>query len=296
MSSLVLQLQAECLDSNVAVSDVLRKALVVARKLSLTDALTWVEKELSGYKSGDAPPPYRILTGLIRAWNPYQGWVPVVFEDTREAKHFSQCFVGQAVGELEALLKHGEGTLQLPFDPDAERHMMAGFDIPVNTTRHLDRSSVKGVIDAVRNLLLVWSLQLEKDGVLGEGLTFSAREKEVASHANYTINYNASVGNSQIQQGSPRASQSITVAPMDLNALGEFIHLLNAHVPELNLDSPDTAQLQADVQTIETQLTSPRQSRIIIQECIRSITNILEGCAGSILASGLLHRLMGISG
>ena len=36
MQPLVLQLQAECLDANVSILEVLRKALVVARKLSLT--------------------------------------------------------------------------------------------------------------------------------------------------------------------------------------------------------------------------------------------------------------------
>jgi hypothetical protein len=38
MSSLVLQLQADCLNSEISMLDVLRKALVVARKLSLADA------------------------------------------------------------------------------------------------------------------------------------------------------------------------------------------------------------------------------------------------------------------
>jgi hypothetical protein len=47
MEPLVLQLQAECLNSRVSILEVLRKALVVARKLSLTDAQVWVEKELN---------------------------------------------------------------------------------------------------------------------------------------------------------------------------------------------------------------------------------------------------------
>jgi len=57
MQPLVLQLQAECLDAGVSILEVLRKALVVARKLSLTEAQAWIEKELNGYKSGDEAPP-----------------------------------------------------------------------------------------------------------------------------------------------------------------------------------------------------------------------------------------------
>jgi hypothetical protein len=153
MQPLVLQLQAECLDANVSILEVLRKALVVARKLSLTEAETWIDKELKGYKSGDSAPPHRLLTGQIRSWNPYHGWIPMMFEDHREAVYLSKCFVGQPIGELEDLLKHGTGTLQFPFDPRTEANLMHGMDIPIQTTRHLSRSSVSGIIDAVRNMI-----------------------------------------------------------------------------------------------------------------------------------------------
>src|SRR5579863_6881779 len=112
MQPLVLQLQAECLDPNVSILEVLRKALIVARRLSLTDAEVWIQKELSGYKSGDPPPPHRLLIGEIRAWNPYHGWIPVQFEDPSEAAYRSKCYVGQPVGELEDLVRHGQDTFQ----------------------------------------------------------------------------------------------------------------------------------------------------------------------------------------
>src|ERR1700729_3911052 len=107
MQPLVLALEADCLDPNVSILEVLRKALVVARKLSLTDAQAWMQKELSGYKSGDDAPPHRIIVGQIVAWNPYNGWIPVIFQDAREASYRSRCFVGQAIGALEDLAKSG---------------------------------------------------------------------------------------------------------------------------------------------------------------------------------------------
>src|SRR5438552_3763236 len=103
MDSVVLRLQQECLDSGVPVLEILRKALVIARKLSLVDAQAWIEKELNGYKSGDKPPAYRLLRGQIRVRNPYHGWQPVIFEDPVEADYLSKCFSGQPIGELEHL-------------------------------------------------------------------------------------------------------------------------------------------------------------------------------------------------
>src|ERR1700733_9322995 len=98
MQPLVLQLQAECLDSKVPVLDVLRKALVVARKLSLSDAQAWIDKELNGYKSGDQAPPHRIIKGDVQAFNPINGWIPAVFQNPHDRDRFSICSVGQAVG------------------------------------------------------------------------------------------------------------------------------------------------------------------------------------------------------
>jgi hypothetical protein len=49
MSSLVLQLQGECLDSSVSILEILRKALVVAQKLGVKDFQAWAERELNGY-------------------------------------------------------------------------------------------------------------------------------------------------------------------------------------------------------------------------------------------------------
>jgi hypothetical protein len=291
MEPLVLQLQAECLDSHVSILEVLRKALVVARKLSLTDAQVWIEKELNGYKSGDSAPPHRLLTGQIRAWNPYHGWIPVVFQNSSEADNLSKCFAGQPVGELEDLVRHGQDTLQFPFNSETERYLMKGMGVPLQATRHLSRAAVSGILDAVRNMVLEWCLQLEKDGILGEGLVFSAKEKETAAHSGYTINYNAPVSHSQIQQGSPHATQTMTVSDTDRTSLAKFIHTLKEHTPQLGLDASTTGKLDAEVQAIETQVASASPSRPALHESLRTIRNLLEGCAGSLIASGLLFEI-----
>ncbi len=291
MQPLVLQLQAECLDSHVSILEVLRKALVVARKLSLTEAQMWIEKELNGYKRGDVAPPHRLLTGQIRSWNPYQGcWIPMIFEDPREATYFSKCFLGQPIGEVEDLVKDA-GLIQMGFDPKTEASLMKNMDVPLQTTRHLSRASVSGIIDAVRNMVLEWCLQLEKDGILGEGLVFSAKEKETAAHSDYTINYNAPVVHSQIQQGSPHATQTLTVSATDKSAVADFVRILKEHAPQLGLDASTTGKLEAEIQTIETQVASATPNRTVLHESLRTKRNLVEGTAVSLKATGLLFEI-----
>jgi hypothetical protein len=294
MTSLVLQLQADCLDSNVSILEVLRKALVVARKLSLGDAQTWIQKELGRYKSGDDAPPHRIIVGQIVAGNPYNGWIPVIFRDARDASYRSRCVVGQAIGALEDLAKSGGETLQFPFDAETQQHLMTGLDSPLQPTRHVSRAAVVGIIGATRTLVLDWCLDLERDGILGEGLTFTAKEKETASSANYTINYNGPVGNSQVQQNTETSAQSISISQIDLAAVAEFLDSLTKQLPDLQLNEAENSQLRADIEAAASQVKAPRPSVVVLRECLRSVRNILEGCTGSLLASGLLTRFPGM--
>lgn len=168
---------------------------------------------------------------------------------------------------------------------------MKGLDAPLQPTRHLSRSSVSGILDAVRNMILEWCLQLEKDGILGEGMVFSGKEKETAAHSNYTINYNAPVSHSQVQQGSPHAVQTMTVSETDKAAITDFIGKLKEHSDELRLDASAKRILGAEVQSIETQVTSQNPNRPALHESLRTVRNLLEGCAGSLIASGLLFEL-----
>ena len=270
----------------------LRKAYVIARKLSLREAQTWIDMELNGYKAGDQAPPYRVLTGEIKAWNPYLGvWIPCMMPTAEMSQSLSKCFVGQPIGQLEDLAKQDGGTLLFPFHPEIQSRLMKGQEVPLQPTRLVSKTGIVGILHAVRHLVLDWCLDLERDGILGEGLTFNTEEKKTASHTNYSITYNAPVGTSQVQQGSQDSSQAIANAPTDLSALKEVLAELNEQLHKLQLNSADETQLKADILTIQSQASSPRPSRVIIQEGINSLVTILEAAAGNLLAAGLLHKI-----
>ena len=105
MGSMILELQDDALDREVRVSDLLRKALVVARKLSLQEFQEWIEKELKGYPEGpENIPDYRMLYGKVRAWNPLRGWEPVFFENSEMGERLSQRKIAAPIAELEYLV------------------------------------------------------------------------------------------------------------------------------------------------------------------------------------------------
>jgi hypothetical protein len=191
--SLVLELQQLAADSSVAVSDLLRKALIVAAKLNLAEFRGWINSELNGYENSDTVPEYRKVHASLRLKNPYHGLVPFVIDMPQLVAQICEISIMQPVGELHELLQKGEdGTpLVIPFSHGQMATLMKmqeeaqGFYLePVRT---IARSQVAGALDGVRNKILAWSLELESEGVLGTGLSFSNEEKARAA-ASPTVN------------------------------------------------------------------------------------------------------------
>ncbi len=181
MSSIVLQLQEDALDKSVATTELLRKAFVVARKLGLGDFQDWVQAELNGYSDGDKMPEYRRLHGQIKALNPYRGWIPVMFESDEVADSLSQINCGQSIPELEELVTSAkpDGRLIVPLSHRMQQELAKQSSM--ETVLHLPVSAVAGILSKVRNHILSWGLNLEEQGILGEGLSFTAQEKKKAA-------------------------------------------------------------------------------------------------------------------
>src|SRR5690554_1620277 len=89
MNSLVLEIQNEIINNMVSITTILRKALILATKLELTDFEEWINYELRGYPTLDKLPKYRIVAGAMKAWNPFHGFLPIHFKGKKEAEMFS---------------------------------------------------------------------------------------------------------------------------------------------------------------------------------------------------------------
>jgi hypothetical protein len=224
MFSIVLELQQNSLDSSIKTSDLLRKALVVAKKLNIEeDFATWINYELNGYPLSQDPPRYRVFTGDIEGWNYiFHNWQPVLFlKDPKQGEILSKCMCFQSIGEIESTLTTltPNSRIPMPFSKEMESHLINSLDLP-KIIRFIRPSSFAGVLDVVRTIVLNWSLKLEQDGILGQGLTFSTKEKEIATQSIYHVdNF---YGNLTIHQGNNVSSTSIN-AQEDVNIGGDVV-------------------------------------------------------------------------
>jgi hypothetical protein len=223
MQSIVLQLQADCLDHTVHPTALLRKALVVATKLKLSDFRQWCDAELNGYADMKVVPDYRRIHGEIKVHNPYHGWQPVLFQDSKTQKLLSERKLAQPISELEDVIKsHStKSVLQMPFPPELLQKFFTGeyLELGLVPVIIVNPSELAGIMDAVRNAILQWTLKLEEQGILGEGLTFTSKEIQTAATSpNIRIdNFQGIFGN--VTQSNVAQDLAMTITKGDVDAM-----------------------------------------------------------------------------
>ncbi len=203
MSSLVQELQSEAMNPQTKVTDLLRKALVVARKLEINELRQWVEEEVRGYAEPERIPDYRVIKGEVKATHPMYGFIPYIVTNPSVAEQLSSRQCGQSIAELENLAGSGEkqDVLHMPYPQHVLNELDTGnLRLGIVPTLVVPKSRIHGILETVRNVILEWSLKLEEDGILGEGLSFSQHEKQKASSSTYQIqNFTGVLGNVQVE-------------------------------------------------------------------------------------------------
>jgi hypothetical protein len=300
MSSIVLELQRDSLNPAVAVSDLLRKALLIATKLDIPDFKIWIENELGGYRGSSSVPPYRISSGQVMGMDEWGREIPVLFQTTEQSEVAARVRFSDSVAEIEALLQRAirdkMGRFSVDYTPEQQAILRDGSQHGlVKHTRYIRVEDLKGVIDAVRTEILRWSMKLEKDGILGEGMTFSTEEQRRASGVHYTTHFHGSVGN--VAQNAEHFTQTahIGIQPKDLARL---VAELTTHIDELNLDSRQKQRAEAQLAILNAELGGEPDPEVV-KQAGRTLWNITQGAIGSLLATaaaqpGVWHWLQSV--
>ncbi len=293
MPSLVEELQRDALNANAKVSDLLRKAKAIAVKLELPELEEWVEHEMNGYPEGDVP-EYRVIVGQVKGRNPFHGWQPVIFGSREIEEAYSKRRVYQRVAELEnAVALSRGGELTIPFTSHAIQLLRDATGFDFDFTLMVNGSNVVGLLDAVRNTLLEWSLRLEKSGVKGEGMSFSDDERKKAHETQAVYN----IGTIQTftgNMGSGSGNFSVegnTVNVMPKAGIESLIHKIRDNEAQLGLEPESTRELHQALDGLQTELKAAQPSAKRINGFLASVRGVAEKAAGSLVAQGILYEL-----
>ena len=206
MNSLVLDLQRDALDRGIHITDLLRKALLVSRKLKIKDIEAWINNELNGYTE-NLIPDYRVVYGELKAFNPYRGWMSVMV-DQHWDKMIRQQNIFLSVSQIESLADNSEeGNFVIKYPPTQANIIMKLIGEQFEPALYVPTHHLIRIIDTTKTKIMEFALDLEEKGILGDGIVFSRDEQIRAQTINYnTINIHH-MENSQIQQDADGAIQ-----------------------------------------------------------------------------------------
>jgi hypothetical protein len=168
---------------------------------------------------------------------------------------------------------------------------MKGMNCDLQPTLIIDHSQLVSVLDCVRNIVLKWALQLEEEGVVGEGLSFGSKEKEAATSQSVTNinNYFQNISNSQIQQDTTNASQSLSLNQLDVKQIASLLSVFVELLPSLQMSPESESELKAEIATVKAQVESPKPKENILKQSLGSIKSILEKAGGSAAGQALIE-------
>ena len=209
--NIVIELQEDIINNKSDILSLLRKAFLISKKLGIIDFQEWISNELNGYPNGEVP-NYRKIQGVLKAQNPYNGWIPMLISDKKFENLATNKFLTNSVAHILNLMD-SNSKLFIMNCSTYECELFNSF-APFQTVYRVEFpiALLNNVIEQIKNTILSWTLILEEKGILGEGLTFTAQEKEIAHKeaqiTNYITNIFGNVSDSQLQQGTSDSTQT----------------------------------------------------------------------------------------
>ena len=296
MSSLVLELEQEAYDTKASLSNILRKAKAIAVKLQLKQPLEWVESELNGYGPADVP-DYRVLHGSVKAHNPYNGLIPVMCGDPEFERIISEHHVREPVSAIEHMLET-TGDPRVAFSSakaQALARMCNAPTFPIYLI--LARSSLASILDAVRNKVLDWSLKLQIDGILGEGMSFRPEEKATVSGKGDTYNvgsigsFAGNLGGQVAGDVTGNATQNVE---QELGKVAALVDQLKLYHTQVGLNAHQEAELGKQVNALDEEVRLAKPKAKVVDCLLKSLKATMEGASGNLIASGVISAISNI--
>ncbi|MFA6038465.1 MAG: hypothetical protein WC748_10145 [Legionellales bacterium] len=214
MSSVVLELQNDCLAKDKSLIDILHKAFLVAQKLDLHEFKVWINQELDGYPKGSQIPNYRETICELKAKNPYRGWIPYYITDKEFDDMVRKIRIPTPISEIEQLSRCDPeaGNLIIPLSGEGIAILQKLGNCSFDICQFVSVTVMNKICNSVKKIILEWTIDLEKQGILGEGLLFTPEEKVKAMNQTINIggNFQGVLGSVQDSNMNQHLNLSIT--------------------------------------------------------------------------------------
>ena len=219
--SLLREIQNDAVNSNVKVSDLLRKCKILAYRLGNIDFKNWVESELNGYPENlDVLPDYRVL--YVNSKGNFSGNFGSGLNNidmlvyTLPSEFYEQMSTAKFINPIATLenLTNGNSTvLSQDWNPAVlakyGSDMYQGYNC-IQAWKVIPVSSVIGIVDVVKTKILSFVLEIEEiNPEAGEAKLNSNPISQDKVSQIFNINISGNVGNLASGNSNSNIQQSI---------------------------------------------------------------------------------------
>ena len=297
MNSVVMELQRELLESNCDILGALRKAHIIAFKLNLVEFDKWVLHELNGYTCDENEiPEYRSVMGELKAWNPYYGWIPVLFKDGKMEQTICNRKLNKSISAIiELSSKSDSKSFQMNIPADAARTIdkMCTTPFPTNYIVSFSIHLLNEMIDKVKNCLLEWTLTLEKQGIKGDEMIFNQAETDAAKKIPQQINnYYGTVINGTVEKTQITSGDNNTIT-MSVDLSAKLVDEIRNSLKNEQLAPDDMNCVNELVNEVETKIAE-KKNPIIIKSALAGLKEYLICLGANVTADIINAKMMGL--
>lgn len=288
----------EAVDGSQDLSSLLRKCRILAQRLGNNDLKAWVSKELDGYAPDDQLPDYRVLSrALILAdyFGAFGSALQNVTTPNSSIPEEIRDFVAgvratQGVREIqEQIAQSKDGALRIAIPPEAYpaiRNKNVREDmVLVSAVKIVNTSFLQGILDAVRNRILNFTLELESEAPnTGDALEGLRMNKPGTIQQIFNTEIRGNVAN--VSQGGSEFSQIAQISQGDAESL-------RAALRAMGLEENDANELVDAAQSEKPKANGSMGSRVAalvgkaFTKAVEGLLKVPASVAGSVLAEAL---------
>jgi hypothetical protein len=284
--SLLREIQDDLSRQDGDVTNALRKCEILSARLGSEEFGRWVDWELNGYPDGQKTPSYRILPAswfgnfMGGGWSCSDQPIPDFLFPENVRKGIREIEFREGIAKAISLAKGA-----LIHDPEAAAiisNSPAAQMKCVGAWRVISGNDFEQMISAVKNRILDFVLKIEAENPAAGDVPLHTQpipKGKLDSIVNN--NFFGAVGN--IAQGGHGFTQNATIS-YQKSELEKFVQEFSAHLGELPLDSNQRRKAEAQLGTLQAQLTD-EPDPIIVRQAVNSLRNITEGAIGSLIAT-----------
>lgn len=288
MSSAIVELQKQAVEANGDINSLLRKAHLIAYKLGLTEFDNWITNELNGYSSSESLPKYRRMRANVQINVRGQYPIPVAFDEGMAELFLLDRGITDSISHLTSVLERSETNhVEIAMPGPFCETICHSHGLPVMPCVWTYPTTVlQLIIEAVRKEVLDWALELEREGIRGEDMDFTDKEKQLAQT---TTNINVS-GTANIISGDANGSTVFTTVnrnhDIPIQSVLDAVTELRANILNELKDPEELQQAESMLDKVET--AAKQENPAKAKKWLGILMNFLSG-----VGTGITARMVG---